>query len=69
MSRHDGLGPLARGKIAAKHDAFDAVRSLRRLLRNVERKRRAGIPMPDFDGIDPVPMRSLAAGKEKIDRG
>ncbi len=37
--------------------------------RDLERERRAGIPMPDFDRVDAVPVRALAAGEQKIDRG
>ncbi len=32
-------------------------------------KRRAGIPMPDFDRVDAMPMRALAARQQKVDRG
>ena len=38
------------------------------LLQNFEFKRRAGVPMPDFDRIDAVPVRTLAARQQKIDR-
>ncbi|HEY2123762.1 MAG TPA: hypothetical protein VGH07_09225 [Chthoniobacterales bacterium] len=29
-------------------------------------KRRAGVPVPDFDGVDPVPMRNLACRQQKV---
>ena len=43
--------------------AFDAV------ARDRQRQRRAGMPMPDLDRIDAMPMRSLAARQQEIDRG
>src|SRR3984885_16054561 len=66
MSRYDGLRALTGGnKIAAKRQPLDAAR----LRRDVERERRAGIPMPGFHSVDAVPMRALAGGEQKIDRG
>ena len=65
MRRNDALRALAGGKVIAKHEAL--ARSGHR--RDFELKRRAGMPVPDFDRIDPVPMRALAARQEKIDRG
>src|SRR6202790_1481084 len=65
MSRHDRLRALAGGEIAAERQALDASRRRR----DFKRQRRAGIPMPNLDGVDPVPVRALAAPEQKIDRG
>jgi hypothetical protein len=35
---------------------------------DLEFERRAGMPMPDFDCIDAMPMRTLATREQKIDR-
>jgi hypothetical protein len=37
--------------------------------RYLERQRAAGMEVPDLDGIDPMPVRALAAREQEIDRG
>src|ERR1700722_595237 len=51
--------------VTAERHALDASFALR----DFELKRRAGMPMPDFDRIDAVPVRAFAARQQKIDRG
>src|SRR5262249_28042248 len=63
--RNDALRALAGGKIVAEHKAL--AWSGRRY--DFELKRRTGMPVPDFDRVDPVPVRALAARQEKIDCG
>jgi len=58
------LRALAGGEIAAEHDALAAARR-----RNFELERRARVPMPDLDRVDAMPVRTLAARQQKIDRG
>src|SRR5579864_635392 len=65
LSRHHGLRPFAVRKIAAKHHIFDASLAVR----DFQLERRAGVPVPDLGGIDPMPVRALAARQQKIDRG
>ncbi len=65
LSRHDGLRLFAGREIGAERQALDTSR----LGGDFERKRRAGVPMPDLDRIDAVPVRALAASEQKIDRG
>jgi hypothetical protein len=64
MSGHDGLRPFARGEIAAERDAFAAPP-----FRDFKFERRPGIPVPNLDGVDPVPVRAFAARQQKIDGG
>jgi hypothetical protein len=64
MSRHDSLRARAGGKIGPQRYVLDAARRRR----NFELKRRAGIPVPDFGGVDAVPMRTLAVREQKINR-
>jgi hypothetical protein len=59
--RDGRLGPFARDKIAAQRYALDAFR-----LCDFQRKRRARIPMPDFDRVDAMPTRALAPREKKI---
>src|ERR1700690_3969578 len=65
MSRHDRLRLVASRDIRGERQALDASRSGG----DFERKRRAGVPVPDLDGIDAVPVRAFAAGEQKIDCG
>jgi hypothetical protein len=59
------LRPFAGGKIAAEHHALDRLRCIR----NFELERRAGVPVPDFERVDAMPVRVLAAGKQEVDDG
>src|SRR5262249_38766695 len=66
VSRHDRLRALAGEEIGAQRHALD------RALRaggDLEPQRRAGVIMPDLDGIDLVPMGALAMREQEIDRG
>jgi hypothetical protein len=65
VSRHDRLRPFAGGKIAAEHHALDRLRSIR----NFKLERRAGVPVPDFERVDPMPVRVLAASEQEVDDG
>ena len=65
MSWHDRLRALASSKIVAERNAFDVSLALR----DFERERRAGMPVPNFDRIDAMPVRALAARQQKVDRG
>ena len=65
MSGNDALRALAGGEIVPKHDA----RAVFGRRRDFKLERRAGMPVPDFGGVDAMPMRTLAARQEKIDRG
>ena len=61
--RHDPLRDFSRREVRAERDrAFDAI------ARDRKRQCRPGMPMPDFDGIHAMPMRSLAAREQEIDR-
>src|ERR1700678_327640 len=64
MSGNDALRPLARDKIASERDAFTGAgcRS------DVQSQRRAGMPVPDFRRVDPVPVGAFAAREQKEDR-
>src|ERR1700722_1459262 len=64
VRRNDALRALAGREIAAEHDALAAARR-----RNFELERRARVPMPDLDRVDAMPVRTLAARQQKIDRG
>ena len=61
---HDHLRGLTRQKVRSQnmvlYGAFIC-------LGNLQHKRRAGIEMPDFGGIDPVPMIVLMALQQEID--
>src|SRR5208282_3706279 len=65
MSRHDGLRTFAGIKIAAERHAFDASITQR----DFKFERSAGMPTPDFDRVDAVPVRALAASEQKVDCG
>ena len=63
VRRHNGLRALAGGEIVAKsHTLAASVRC------DFELQRRAGIKVPDFNRVDAVPMGSLPAREQKINR-
>src|SRR5260370_12546052 len=63
VSRHNRLRALPGSKIAAERHTRDAAFALR----DFERKRRAGMPMPNFHRVDTMPVRTLAARQQKVD--
>jgi len=65
MRRDDRLRPFACAQIDSQ------CHRLRRLavLRDQQAQRAAGVIVPDFGGVDPVPMRALTARQQEIDRG
>lgn len=66
IGRNDGLRPLATQKIGTQHDYLDR----RPVRRAVERERRAGMVVPDLDGVaNPVPVRTLSGFQQVVDRG
>ena len=60
----DPLRTFAGGKVVAERDAL----ALPGRRSDLERQRRTGVPVPDFDRIDAMPVRALAARQQKIDR-
>src|SRR5882757_3394831 len=58
VCRHDGLRAFAGRQIGTKRHALN--RSLV-ACRGLKAERRAGLVVPDFRGIDSVPMRTLTA--------
>src|SRR5262245_14344844 len=64
--RNNGLWPFAGGEIGSERYALNR-RSLAN--RDRERKRRACVVVPDLGRVDPMPVRTLAARQQKIDRG
>ena len=56
------MRPFAGGEIGAERQR-DALRPVR----DLEPQRRAGVIVPDFDRIDAVPMRALAARQQEVD--
>src|SRR5262249_53739031 len=66
MRRHHCLRTLAGGEVASENEAFDrAVAACCEL----ELERAAGVIVPDFGGVDAVPVRALATRQQEIDRG
>src|SRR3546814_5757590 len=65
LHRHDALRPLAGGDVGTE-------RQLRHggagFCREAEPQGRAGMPVPDLDRIDAVPVRALARLQQEIDR-
>jgi hypothetical protein len=65
VSRHDGLRAFAGAEIAAEPHSLAA--SI--FTHDFKFECSAGIPMPNLNGVDAMPMRALAASQQKIDRG
>ncbi len=57
-----GRSPAARSQPSVMRRASSGCRDLKH-------QWRAGITMPDFGGINAMPVRALAARQQKIDRG
>ena len=66
MRRHHRLRAFAGREIGAERDALDRTVAARG---DLEPQRAAGVVVPDLGGVDPVPVRALAARQQKIDRG
>ena len=62
---HGGLRPLAIREVGSEADRFDGCS----ILRDAQSERRAGVEMPDLNGINAVPVRALAALQQKVDGG
>ena len=58
--RNDRLRPLAIGEIGAEPE--------RGFIADAKQERGAGIEVQDLDGIDPMPLRTIPARQQKIDR-
>ena len=65
MRRHHHLRALASGEIRSECHALDWSLVMRC---DLERQRGASMEVPDLNGIDPMPMRALAAREQEIDR-
>jgi len=65
VHRHRRLRTFAGVKIGSEHHALDAPRRLR----NLQREWRTRIPVPDFDRVNAMPVRTLTACEQKVDRG
>src|SRR5215510_8478830 len=63
---NNGLRPFAGGEIGPERNALDR-RSL--ASRDRERKRCACVVVPDLGRVDPMPVRTLAARQQEVDRG
>ena len=63
LRRHDGLWALAGRKIVAQRDELTLP-----VCSDSKFERRAGVKVPDFDNVDTVPVRALAARQQKINR-
>src|SRR5262249_20800264 len=66
LRRHDRLRPLARGEVGPE---LHRVRRAAFGNGNLQDECAARVMVPDLHRINPVPMRALAAGEQKIDRG
>src|SRR3569832_684943 len=64
VRRHDRLWRLAGGKIRPEPHAARAV-----AVRNPQGQCIAGMVVPYLDGIDAMPVRTLASGLQFVDRG
>src|SRR5262245_36105082 len=62
-SRNNRLWSFAGREIGPERDALD-----RPSLRDLKRKRGAGVVVPDLGRVDPMPVRALAARQQEIDR-
>jgi len=65
IRRHDRLRPLAGREIGTERHQMRCAA----VMGDLQHQRTAGIVMPDLDGIDAMPVRTIAAREQEIDRG
>ena len=64
VRRHDRLRHFAGREVGAELYA-----ALAAVISDLQRQRRAGVIVPDLDGVDAMPVRALAARQQEINRG